>query len=237
MGKCALYNILNEHLGEPSENIRTTLGEIEQKVKQISFIYNVNEVVFGGEVAHKIEEKELEIEELLGELPGIAELMEMDFTCDFRKLYEVLIMGIKNRLLGIQVNNKNRESREKRLLQEMKTMYEEMEGKNSEGWKRCNDDILELNDRDLKRRAGRYREFFEQNNEKQTGIFFNLGKEKDGDDNTERIKNENGENFENCKQRCEYIRRYYEKLYTVRKNWIDYLKLRIFWEGVLWECK
>ena len=38
-------------------------------------------------------------------------------------------MGIKNRLLGIQVNNKNRESREKRQLQEMKTMYEELEGK------------------------------------------------------------------------------------------------------------
>ena len=53
----------------------------------------------------------------------------------------------------------------------MKNMYEELEGKNSEGWKRCNDDILELNDRDLKRRAGKYREFFEQNNEKPTGVF------------------------------------------------------------------
>ena len=87
VGKCALYDILNEHLGEPSENIRTVLGEIEQKVKQINSIYNVNEGVLGGEVAHEIEEKEMEIEELLGELPGIAELMEMDFTCDFRKLY------------------------------------------------------------------------------------------------------------------------------------------------------
>ena len=71
-----------------------------------------------------------------GELAGIAELIEMEFTCDYRNLYEVLIMGIKNRLLGIQVNNKNRESREKRQQQEMKTMYEELEGKNSEGWKR-----------------------------------------------------------------------------------------------------
>ena len=66
--------------------------------------------------------------------------------------------------------------------------------------KRCNDDILELNDRDLKRRAGKYREFFEQNNEKPTGVFFNLGKEKEGDDNTERIKNDIGDKFENSKQ-------------------------------------
>ena len=32
VGKCALYDILNEHLIEPIENIRITLGEIEQKV-------------------------------------------------------------------------------------------------------------------------------------------------------------------------------------------------------------
>ena len=56
----------------------------------------------------------MEIEELLGELPGIAELIKMEFSCDFQNLYEVLIMGIKNRLVGIQVNNKNRESREKK---------------------------------------------------------------------------------------------------------------------------
>ena len=90
VGKCALYDILNEHLVEPIENFRNRLGET-------------------------------------------------DFTCDFCNLYEVLIMGIKNRLMGIQVNNKNRETREKRQLQEMKRMYEELEGKNSEGWKRCND--------------------------------------------------------------------------------------------------
>ena len=123
------FQILNEHLIEPIENIRITLGEIEQKVTQISSIYNVNEGVLSDEVAIEIEVKEMEIEELLGELPGIAELIEMEFTCDYRNLYEVLIMGIKNRLLGIQVNNKNRESREKRQLQEMKTMYEELEGK------------------------------------------------------------------------------------------------------------
>ena len=76
---------------------RITLGEIEQKVTQISSIYNVNEGVLSDEVAIEIEVKEMEIEELLGELPGIAELIKMEFTCDFQNLYEVLIMGIKNR--------------------------------------------------------------------------------------------------------------------------------------------
>ena len=51
-----------------------------------------------------------------------------------------------------------------------------------EGWKRVNEEILEMNDRDLKRRAGKFREFFEQNNEKPASIFYRLGKEKGGDD-------------------------------------------------------
>ena len=71
VGKCAMYDMFNEHLREPLENIRITLGEIEQKVKQISTIYNVNDGVLGDEVVNKIEEKEVEIEELLGGLPGI----------------------------------------------------------------------------------------------------------------------------------------------------------------------
>ena len=120
VGKCAMYDILNEHLIDPVENIRIRLGEIEQKVQQVSSIYNANEGVLSEEVKIEIEGKELEIEEILGEMPGIAELSEMIFTCDYRNLYEVLMMGIKNRLMGIQVNNKNRESREKRQLQEMK---------------------------------------------------------------------------------------------------------------------
>ena len=30
VGKCAMYDMFNEHLREPLENIRITLGEIEQ---------------------------------------------------------------------------------------------------------------------------------------------------------------------------------------------------------------
>ena len=44
--------------------------------------------------------------------------------------------------------------------------------------------VMRINDIQLKRRAGKYRDFFEQNNEKPTSIFFSLGKDKEGDDNT-----------------------------------------------------
>ena len=65
----------------------------------------------------------------------------------------------------------------------MRQLYEELEGKDSEGWKRCNEDLLNINDIQLKRRAGNNHDFFEQNNEKPTSIFFSLGKDKEGDDN------------------------------------------------------
>ena len=45
-----MYDILNEHLIEPIENVRIRLGEIEQKVKQISSVYNANEGVLSEEV-------------------------------------------------------------------------------------------------------------------------------------------------------------------------------------------
>ena len=44
--------------------------------------------------------------------------------------------------------------------------------------------VMRINDIQLKRRAGKYRDFFEQNNEKPSSIFFSLGKDKEGDDNT-----------------------------------------------------
>ena len=90
----------------------------------------------------RIEEKWKEIEGIINNMPEETDMLDREFICDFRTLYEVLIMGIKNRLLGIplQADNKRREVREKRTILEMQQFYEELEGKDSEGWKRCNED-------------------------------------------------------------------------------------------------
>ncbi len=42
------------------------------------------------------------IEIVVNRLPSMANLMARDFTCDFRKLYEVTIMNLKNRLVSLQ---------------------------------------------------------------------------------------------------------------------------------------
>ena len=91
-------------------------------------------------------------------------------------------------------------------------LYEQLEGSNSEGWKRVNEEILALNDRDLKRRAGKYREFFEQNNEKPTSIFYRLGKEKNGDDDISQIRDNDSKVFESNSKREEHVSKFYENL-------------------------
>ena len=104
--------------------------------------------------------KTRELNEIMDTYLNTEELLEGEFSCNFRNLYEVLIMTIKNKLIGIQVNNKIKEGKIRKELNEQLKMYEMVGEKNSEGWKRVNEEILELNDRDLKRRAGKFREFF-----------------------------------------------------------------------------
>ena len=148
----------------------------------------------------------------MGILPNVNEMLGSELTCDKRTLYEVTLMAIKNRLIGIQVNNRLKEGKIRKELGEQLLLYEQLDGVNSEGWKRVNEDILTLNDRDLKRRAGKYREFFEQNNEKPTSIFYRLGKEKNGDDDTAQIRENDGKVFESNSRREEHISKFYESL-------------------------
>ena len=104
--------------------------------------------------------------------PNTEEVLEGEFSCNFRYLDEVVLMAIKNKLIGIQVNNKIKEGEIRKELNEQLKKYEMVGEKNFEGWKRVNEEILEMNDMDLKRKAGKFREFFEQNNEKPTSIFY-----------------------------------------------------------------
>ena len=62
----------------------------------------------------------------------------------------------------------------------------------------------------------KYREFFEQNNEKPTSIFYRLGKEKNGDDDISQIRDNDGKVFESNSKREEHVSKFYENLYKKR---------------------
>ena len=98
----------------------------------------------------------------------------------------------------------------------IREMYERLEGKNSAGWLEANEAILNMDDTKVKRRAGKFREFFENNNEKPTKIFFRLGKEKSGDDDLTQIRDERGGAFVDSNQQEKRINDFYGQLYKKR---------------------
>ena len=108
-----MYDILSEHLRFPIDRVRLQLGQIESKLREL----NRNIGVMGGEMDindERIEEKWEEIEGIINNMPEETDMLDREFICDYRTLYEVLIMEIKNRLLGIQADNKRREVRGKK---------------------------------------------------------------------------------------------------------------------------
>ena len=172
----------------------------------------------------------------MGNLPNVNEMLGSELTCDKRTLYEVTLMAIKNRLIGIQVNTQLEEGKIRKELREQLLLYEQLEGVNLEGWKRVKEEILTLNDRDLKRRVGKYREFFEQNNEKPTSIFYCLGKEKNGDDDISQIRDNDGKVFESNSKREEHVSKFYENLYILSYANLDKTHLLFYQLTGLFPC-
>ena len=54
----------------------------------------------------------------------------------------------------------------------IREMYERLEGKNSAGWLEANEAILNMDDIKVKRRAGKFREFFEKITMKNLQTYF-----------------------------------------------------------------
>ena len=161
-------------------------------------------------------EKELVIQGIIDTLPGVEEMLRGEFSCSRKNLYEVMIMGLKNRLIGIQVKAEKMEKAGRKQMVSIREMYERLEGKNSAGWLEANEAILNMDDTKVKRQAGKFREFFENNNEKPTNIFFRLGKEKSGDDDLTQIRDESGGAFVDSKQREKHINDFYGQLHKKR---------------------
>ena len=148
VGAIAFYDIINEHLRTPDEELRVTVGIAEQKLREIEILkIRENYDELPGKIAELTAVKEL--------FPNAEEIIEREKTCNNRTLYEVHIMAIKNRLIGIQINKQKTESKIREELNEQLKMYKLLDGINSKGWKRINEEILVLNDNDLKRRAGK----------------------------------------------------------------------------------
>jgi hypothetical protein len=162
---------------------------------------------------HRTMTVEANIEVIKGRLPTIRELLGREFVCNYRMLYEGIIMGIKNSLMNIQISidKNNKRMREQLLFREeyVKGIF----GENSQQWYDAREAILRHDDANLKDRATKFREFLDTNNEKATRAFCRLSKEGGLCDDISQIKNENGNPFESNEQREKFISGYYSNIY------------------------
>ena len=104
VGTIAFYDIINEHLRVPDEELRATVGIAEQKLREIKILKireNYDELL--GKIA--------ELTAVLDSFPNIEAILEREKTCNNRTLYEVYIMAIKNKLIGIQINKQKTEAK------------------------------------------------------------------------------------------------------------------------------
>jgi hypothetical protein len=77
----------------------------------------------------------------------------------------------------------------------------------------CRQELLLFDDADLKKRAGKYREFLENNNEKATRAFCRLNKEGGCNDDVNQIRDDNGVQFKDKESRGHYIGNFYSELF------------------------
>jgi hypothetical protein len=134
-------------------------------------------------------------------------------VCNYRTLYEGIIMGIKNALMNIQISTDKNNKRMREQLLAREEYVKGIFGENSQQWHDAREAILRHDDTDLKDRATKFREFLDTNNEKTTRAFCRLSKEGGLCDDISQIKNENGNAFASNEQREKFISGYYSTIY------------------------
>ncbi len=146
-------------------------------------------------------------------LPTLRELVGRVFSCNYRILYEGIIMGVKNAILDIQskMDKMKKQVREQLLSREV--YVKQVFGENSQQWFDAREAILRHDDANLKDRANKFRDFLDTNNEKATRAFCRLSKEGGLCDDISQIRGEDGQAFHNSENRGKYISGYYSNVY------------------------
>jgi hypothetical protein len=215
IGKMGAYETLNEHMRVRNLNVQNSMGRLEVmwRENELWSLITRSGGVINNEDKIRWENNKTRINEILSGWPTVGEIIEGGVTCNYKTLFEVTLMGIKNRLIAKQWAEAKEEIKDKKDLELRMRLVENLNGKESLEYRELERGYCDLLTRDLKRRAGKYKEFFEKNNEKPTRAFFRIGRTKNLDDNTKAIKNDNGEEFENEASRGKYIGETYGKLY------------------------
>jgi hypothetical protein len=140
-------------------------------------------------------------------------LLDREFTCSYRSLYEVVLISLKNKLMEVQGRIKANKSKYRDdLIKRCEYMADKF-GDHSLQAEDCRAELLRYDDVNLKMRAGKYREFLENNNEKATRAFCRLNKEGGCNDDVTQIRDDDNIAFNNNLDQGKYIGKFYSELF------------------------
>jgi exonuclease III len=209
-----VYENVANNLVNLDENIRENLVQMNILIREKEILGRQARVDGGNiEIRQSLETNQINMGVIKDRLPNINELMGRAFTCNYRMLYEGIIMGVKNVLMETQRRRRSDDNvvREKLLINEgrMRSVF----GVNSQQWFDAKEAILRFDDVKLKERATKFREFLDVNNEKATKAFCRLSREGGVCDDISQIKDDNGVTFKTDKDRGQHIANFYSDIY------------------------
>jgi exonuclease III len=211
------YETLNNHKREIEQEIINMVSELDGCIREVELL-EIKEGTIGLTDQERVRKREREDrgDEIMRYLQGRGDMLDEEYECDFRTLYEITIMAMKGKLLGRQVRNEREKGKAKKDVLDRREVIAQLFGRESEEYRRINTELEEIMDKELKERAGKFKIFFESNNEKPTRAFYKIGKQKKLNDSTNRIRDKNGEIFRSDEERKEYVGNTFEKLYKKR---------------------
>jgi hypothetical protein len=177
-GIMSIYDTINNHLVEQNEDIRGNIVQLDILIREIEMIklmigrVGCNEDL---EQRRRIAEDNIAVE--LNRFPAIEVLMEDVFSCSYKQLYEMIMVGIKNTLVAIQTRRTKEQTVTRDYLINRIKYMERQFGETSEQAEHIREKLLRHDDMLLKEKATKFREFLEANNERATKAFCRLSKE------------------------------------------------------------
>jgi hypothetical protein len=156
----ALYNILGSHLSVRDEILDQNVAQLDIIIRNAELIKILILVERGDK--EELEDRMRNTMENIGitinRLRGMN-ILEREYQCNYRALYEVSMMGLKNKLMEVQARMKWDKDRARDYCVNRVDYMAGQFGTFSVQAEDCRKELLRFDDMDLKNRAGKFKEF------------------------------------------------------------------------------
>jgi hypothetical protein len=177
VGLLAVYDALCTHFRIQDVELNNMMYQIDRLIREKELLWLL--IRSKGEdeiIRERLNTADANLSVMINRIPKIENLLEREFSCNFRQLYEVCTMNLKNRLVALQKQRINELNINRDNLLERIRYLESKFGANSVQALDEKDKLLRMDDQKLKDRATKFKEFLDANNEKATAAFCRLGK-------------------------------------------------------------